>query len=52
MARKYGQRLKPLYVLDILREKSDEEHPVTAAYICGELEKGELQPSESRCTPI
>lgn len=39
MARKYGQRLKPLYVLDILREKSDEEHPVTAAYICGELEK-------------
>lgn len=38
MAKKYGHRLKPLYILDILRRKSDETHPITAAVICKELE--------------
>ena len=38
MAKKYGHRLKPLYILDILRRKSDEAHPITAAVICKELE--------------
>lgn len=34
MAKKQGQRLKILYILDFLKRESDEEHPVTAADIC------------------
>ena len=39
MAKTYGQKLKPLYVLDILKKESDEEHPLTAADICAALER-------------
>lgn len=39
MARTYGQKLKLLYVLDILKKESDEEHPLTAADICAALER-------------
>lgn len=38
MAKKQGQRLKILYILDFLKRESDEEHPVTAADICGYLD--------------
>ena len=38
MAKKYGHRLKPLYILDILRRKSDESHPLNANQICEELQ--------------
>lgn len=37
MAKSRGQGLKLLYVLDILREYSYEEHPVSAAEICERL---------------
>ena len=38
MAKKQGQRLKILYILDFLKRESDEEHPVTAADICEYLD--------------
>ncbi len=38
MSKSYGQRLKILYVLDILRKHSDEAHPLTATEICKYLE--------------
>ena len=38
MAKKQGQRLKILYILDFLKLESDEEHPVTAADICEYLD--------------
>lgn len=34
MPKSWGQKLKILYVLDILRKYSDEEHPLTANQIC------------------
>ena len=34
MPKASGQKLKLIAVLDILREHSDEEHPVTATEIC------------------
>ncbi len=39
MARQFGQRLKLLYVLEILKTESDENYPITAEYICECLEK-------------
>ena len=47
MAREHAQRLKPFYILDFLRLKSDEEHPVTAKEICAELEKNGI-PAERK----
>ena len=38
MAKQYGQRLKILCVLDILRRYSDEQHPLNASEICDYLE--------------
>ena len=38
MAKKQGQRLKILYILDFLKRESDEEHPVAAADICEYLD--------------
>ncbi len=38
MAKKSNQKLKLLYVLDILKNKSDEQHPLNAADILKELE--------------
>ena len=38
MAKKQGQRLKILYILDFLKRESDEEHPVTAVDICEYLD--------------
>lgn len=38
MAKKSNQKLKALYVLDILKGKSDEEHPLNASDIVKELE--------------
>lgn len=38
MAKKQGQRLKILYILDFLKRESDEEHRVTAADICEYLD--------------
>lgn len=34
MPKSWGQKLKILYVLEILRKYSDEDHPLTAAKIC------------------
>ena len=31
MAKQYGQKLKILYILDILRQYSDEQHPLNAS---------------------
>ncbi len=39
MAKQSGQKLKVLYVLDILRKYSDEEHPLNAAEIVRRLEE-------------
>lgn len=39
MAKQYGQKLKILYILDILRQYTDEQHPLNAAEICEHLEK-------------
>lgn len=38
MAKSYGQKLKILYVLEILKKYSDEAHPLTAEAICERLE--------------
>ena len=38
MAKQYGQRLKILCILDILRRYSDEQHPLNASEICDYLE--------------
>lgn len=38
MSKSIRQKLKPIYILDILRKYSDEEHPLTANEICGYLE--------------
>ena len=38
MSKSAKQKLKPIYILDILRERSDEENPITAAEICRCLE--------------
>lgn len=37
MPKSWGQKLKILYVLDILRKYSDEENPLTAKEICSHL---------------
>ena len=37
MARARGQKLKILYILDILKRYSDEENPLTAKEICSHL---------------
>ncbi len=39
MSKAVGQKLKPLYVLDILREHSDEDNPLSANEISAFLEK-------------
>lgn len=39
MPKSYGQKLKILYVLDILKKYSDEENPITANEICSRLEE-------------
>lgn len=39
MAVRRGQKLKLLYILDILKKQSDEEHPLNAIIICDELSK-------------
>lgn len=39
MAKSEGQKLKILYILKMLEELSDEEHPVTTARLIAELEK-------------
>ena len=39
MSKTFGQKLKILYVLDILKKHSDEENPVTANDICAYLEE-------------
>lgn len=39
MPKTYGQKLKILYVLEILQKYSDEEHPLTASEICRRLEE-------------
>ncbi len=38
MPKSYGQKLKILYVLEILQKYSDEENPLTATEICSHLE--------------
>lgn len=38
MPKSWRQKLKIIYVLDILRKYSDEENPITAAEICEKLE--------------
>ncbi len=37
MSKSYGQKLKIIYILDILKSKSDENNPITAAAICEKL---------------
>ncbi len=37
MAARSGQKLKLLYIVDILRKYSDEDHPISAAEICSKL---------------
>ncbi len=39
MPKSARQKLKPLYVLEILRKYSDEENPLTSSEICGYLEQ-------------
>lgn len=39
MANQANQKLKLLYIMDLLREHSDEEHPLTAAGMIEELEQ-------------
>lgn len=43
MAKEYGQKLKIIYVLDILKKYSDEKHPVTAEFIVNELQKYDVK---------
>ena len=43
MSKTFGQKLKILYVLDILKKHSDEENPVTANDICVYLEEEGIQ---------
>lgn len=43
MAKSYHQKLKILYILQILLEKSDEKHPVTTKELIGELEAYGIQ---------
>ena len=38
MAARSGQKLKLLYVIDILRKETDEEHPMSAIEICDRLQ--------------
>ena len=47
MSKTYGQKLKILYVLDILKKYSDEQNPVTATDICGYLEEMDI-PAERK----
>ena len=48
MAKKSNQKLKTLYVLDVLKKYSDEEHPLNAADIIKHLEeKGVLAERKS-----
>lgn len=47
MSKAYGQKLKILYVLDILKKYSDEQNPVTANDICKYLEEMDI-PSERK----
>ncbi len=37
MAARSGQKLKLLYIVDILRKYSDEDHPISATEICSKL---------------
>lgn len=37
MAARMGQKLKLLYIIDILKKYSDEEHPINATEICDKL---------------
>ena len=39
MASRYGQKVKILHIIDILRKYSDEQNPINAQDICRELEK-------------
>lgn len=39
MSKKTNQKLKLLYILKILREKTDEEHPISTPQIIAELER-------------
>lgn len=39
MAKSWGQKLKLIYILDILRKYSDEENPISANEICEKLEE-------------
>ena len=39
MAGSANAKLKPLYLLQIFQEQTDEEHPLSAQELCGELEK-------------
>lgn len=39
MAKSWGQKLKLIYIIDILRKYSDEEHPLSANEICELLEQ-------------
>lgn len=39
MAGSANAKLKPLYLLEIFQEKTDEEHPLSAEGLCRELEK-------------
>ncbi len=42
MAKSYRQKLKLLYVIEIFKKHSDEEHPITADFICNELQKYDI----------
>lgn len=42
MAKSQNQKLKLLYLVDILERKTDEEHPLTAAQLIEELEKVDI----------
>ena len=39
MSKKSNQKLKLLYIIKILREKTDEEHPISTGELISELEK-------------
>ena len=47
MSKAFGQKLKILYVLDILKKYSDEQNPITATDICRYLEEMDI-PAERK----
>ena len=52
MAKSLNQKLKLLYLVDILERKTDEKHPMTAARLIEELEQLGVSANSKRLDAI